>query len=103
MPYKNDMSKPPRSFEEISILMVEHRMGGDCVRLMFPNGYGASIVRFNGSYGYEKGLWEVAVMTDSGPCYDTPITSDVIGYQSEAEVISLCQQIFDLPDLATNA
>ena len=97
MPYKNDMSTPPKSFEEISNLMVEHRMGGDCVRLMFPNGYGASIVRFDGSYGYEQGLWEVAVVTESGPCYDTPITDDVIGYQSEAEVISLCQQIFDLP------
>ena len=101
MPYKNEMSTPPKSFEEISILMVEHRMGGDCVRLMFPNGYGASIVRFNGSYGYEKGLWEVAVMTDRGPCYDTPITSDVIGYQSEAEVVELCKQIHALP--ATNA
>jgi hypothetical protein len=101
MPYKNAMLKPPKSFEEISNLMVEHRMGGDCVRLMFPNGYGASIVRFDGSYGYEKGLWEVAVMTDNGPCYDTPITGDVIGSQSEEEVVSLCQQIFDLP--ANNA
>lgn len=77
--------------------MVEHRMGGDCVRLLFPNGYGASIVRFDGSYGYEKGLWEVAVMDDSGPCYSTPITDDVIGECSEDDVIKLCQQIFDLP------
>ena len=97
MPYKNVMFNPPKSFEEISKLMVMHPMGGDCVRLMFPNGYGASIVRIDGSYGYEEGLWEVAVMTDNGPCYDTLITSDVIGSQSEAEVISLCQQIFDLP------
>ena len=91
------MSQPPKSFEEISGLMVEHRMGGDCVRLLFPNGYGASIVRFDGSYGYEEGLWEVAVMTDAGPCYTTLITDDVIGYQSETEVVSLCQQIFSLP------
>lgn len=91
------MSQPPKSFDEIRGLMVEHRMGGDCVRLVFPNGYAASIVRFDGSYGYEEGLWEVAVMANDRPCYDTPITDDVIGNQSEDEVINLCQQIFDLP------
>lgn len=100
MPYLNHMAQPPKSFDEIEPLMVEHRMGGDCVRLMFPNGYGASIVRFDGSYGYEEGLWEVAVVTKDGLCYDTPITNDVIGNQSEAEVLTLCQQIFDLPSHA---
>jgi hypothetical protein len=103
MPYKNEMSTPPKSFEEISILMVEHHMGGDCVRLMFPNGYGASIVRFDGSYGYEKGLWEVAVVDKNGLCYDTHITEDVIGYQSEASVVSICHHIFALPAKPTNA
>lgn len=27
----------------------------------FDNGYGASVVRFTYSYGFEQGLWELAV------------------------------------------
>ena len=47
----------------------------------FPNGWGASVVMFPGSYGFEKGLWELAVLnTNDEISYDTPITSDVIGY-----------------------
>ena len=45
------------------------------IRIMFPNGYGASIVKGEGSYGTE-----LAVITSEGLCYDTEITDDVIGY-----------------------
>ena len=44
------------------------------IRIMFPNGYGASIIKGDGSYGVE-----LAVITDEGLCYDTEITDDVIG------------------------
>ena len=66
----------------------------------FDNGYGVSVVRFNGSYGYEQGLYESAVLKGTEEkwklCYDTWITSDVLGYQSEEEVVILLQQIKDL-------
>ena len=63
----------------------------------YPNGYGASIVQHIYSYGYEQGLWEVAVIKgteeDWNICYDTPITSDVLGYLSEADVEDVLLQI----------
>jgi hypothetical protein len=66
----------------------------------FDNGYGVSVVRFNGSYGYEEGLYESAVLKGTEEkwklCYDTWITSDVLGHQSEEEVVTLLQQIKDL-------
>lgn len=56
----------------------------------FDNGYGASVVKHDFSYGGKKGLYEIAVLDNDGHlCYDTPITSDVIGYltMGEAEKI----------------
>jgi len=56
----------------------------------FDNGYGASVVKHDFSYGGSKGLYEIAVLDEEGHlCYDTPITSDVIGHltMGEAEKI----------------
>ena len=44
------------------------------IRIMFPNGYGASLIKGDGSYGLE-----LAVITAEGLCYDTDITDDIIG------------------------
>ena len=56
----------------------------------FPNGYGVSIVKFPHSYGYEDGLYEIAVLegdeTEFELCYDTPVADDVLGYLDEATV-----------------
>tara|TARA_B110000977_G_C10780974_1_gene378574 strand:- start:30 stop:329 length:300 start_codon:yes stop_codon:yes gene_type:complete len=53
----------------------------------FPNGYGASVVRSNFSYGGKKGLWEIAVLdNDNNLCYSTSITSDVIGHLNDPQM-----------------
>ena len=52
----------------------------------FENGYGASVICHEGSYGHEVGLWELAVLWQGDLCYDTPIANDVIGDLTEAEV-----------------
>ena len=55
--------------------------------ITFENGYGASIIRNNMSYGGFDGLFELAVVGKDGDlCYDTPITSDVVGHLSGKEV-----------------
>ena len=52
----------------------------------FKNGYGASVIRHKGSYGYAQGKWELAVLKDGELCYDTDITSDVIGHLDDPDV-----------------
>jgi hypothetical protein len=67
----------------------------------FPNGYGASVIRGPYTYGGPAGLFELAVLRgtqgDSALCYDTPITNDVLGHQTEAEIETLLVQIEALP------
>ena len=58
---------------------------------IFPNGYGASVVRGVTTYGGMNGLYELAVIEyeDNGEIhiiYDTPITDDVLGYLTWDEV-----------------
>tara|TARA_A200000159_G_C7071233_1_gene234451 strand:- start:6 stop:266 length:261 start_codon:yes stop_codon:yes gene_type:complete len=63
----------------------------------FPNGYGASVVKHRGSYGYDKGLWELAVLDfDGSLCYTTEITNDVIGHLNDPEVDRLLRRIEQL-------
>lgn len=64
----------------------------------FPNGYGASVIKHKGSYGYSKGLWELAVLNEGELCYDTEITNDVIGYLNDPEVDRLLRKINQLWD-----
>lgn len=59
----------------------------------FPNGYGASVIQHEGSYGFEKGQWELAVLFMEELCYSSPITDDVIGYLNEPQVDNLLEQI----------
>jgi hypothetical protein len=78
-----------------------HSIGnGVQARHFFDNGYGISVVRFKGSYGYEEGLYESAVLKGTEEnwhiCYDTPMTSDVLGDQTEEEVEVLLYEIENL-------
>jgi hypothetical protein len=91
------MSEPPADFKAIADVTFDHPYGGRRAWLMFPNGYGASIINTEFSYGDEKHPWEVAVMTVDGFCASTPITDDVIGHCDEADVVRICKDIFNLP------
>jgi len=70
------------------------------VRLeFFENGYGISVI--TGGYGDKERPFEVAVLKGTEgkaePCYDTPITNDVIGFLSSYEVDALATEIEALP------
>lgn len=66
----------------------------------FNNGYGASVICNDISYGHEEGLWELAVIKWEEDewflCYDTKITNDVIGHLNEDEVDKLLVEISKL-------
>ena len=69
----------------------------------FPNGYGASVIKLYGSYGYRENLWELAVIKfgDSNDDYDYEINSDtgltndegIIGYLNDYEVVEYLGKI----------
>ena len=60
----------------------------------FENGYGASVIKHDYSYGGKMGLYEIAVLDSSGDlCYSTPITDDVIGYATEDKVLDTLHRI----------
>ena len=74
-----------------------HEMGGEHYLVVFPNGFGASIIKFWGSRGYprkyELGVLKGENVEDAVLTYDTPITDDVIGYLSPDEVGEKLEQI----------
>lgn len=82
--------------------LVETRLklGGVQKLYRFDNGYGASVVKNQCSYGGKKGLWELAVIrwrnNDFDLVYDTPITDDVLGYLTEEDVQKTLLQIQEL-------
>lgn len=79
-----------------------HHMGnGKQAVHFFPNGYGASVVCTDYSYGGNVGLYELAVIKGKPDAweltYGTPVTSDVEGRLTEEQVTSLLSQIEALP------
>jgi hypothetical protein len=63
-------------------------------RIMFENGYGASVVKGPHTYGGKTGLYEIAVLdSEENITYETPITSDVIGYLRPEDVTDVIEKI----------
>jgi len=68
--------------------------GLNAARIMFDNGYGASVIIGPHTYGGEDGLYELGVLGKDGKLtYETPVTDDVEGYLSEDDVTRLLEQI----------
>ena len=76
----------------------EHPINDGVVsRIVFDNGYGASVVRHEYSYGGKDGLYELAVLSNEGELtYDTPITNDVLGYLTDKDVTEVLIKIQQL-------
>ena len=68
----------------------------------FPNGYGASVVQHDMSYGSHDNKWELAVIyfyseNQWDIVYDTPITDDVVGWLDMMQVMEILHEIEQLP------
>jgi hypothetical protein len=88
-----------KTFKDLEFIeMKDLFYNGVQCRIQFDNGYGASIVRHNYSYGSKEGLYELAVLDDNGKLhYDNPVANgDVRGYLNESEVTELLKQIQEL-------
>ena len=80
--------------------------GGVQTQHFFPNGYGVSVVRFKGSYGYDDGLYEVAVLRGTKDnwtiTYEAPpvnYVAGVIGYLDERGVENILDRVESFPSL----
>lgn len=72
------------------------QLGGKQFKFLFENGRGASVI--NDGYGGDQGLYELAVLdTDGHIDYSTPLTDDVLGYLTEADVTDALDRIAALP------
>ena len=65
--------------------------------VFFNNGFGASVVKSDFSYGGKEGLYELAVIMGDEDVweitYDSGVTIDVLGYLSEDEVEKFLNKI----------
>ena len=52
----------------------------------FDNGFTASVIRNEMSYGNAQGLYELAVLKDGSVTSETDITDDVLGWQDEKDI-----------------
>ena len=69
-------------------------------QIFFPNGYGASVICTEFSFGGSQGLYELAVLkgdsSDYKLCYDTFLTEDVIGHLDEEGVSNMLEIISNM-------
>lgn len=71
----------------------EREMGVQYI-FTFENGYGASVVKFYGTYGFGGDLWELAVLKNGRLHYDNPVADgDVKGYLTDEKVNNLLREI----------
>lgn len=64
----------------------------------FPNGYGVSVCKGKLYYTNRNKPYEVAVMKGGDLCYDTDITDDVLGYQTEEDVTDILRRVAELKE-----
>lgn len=86
---------------ESALHLKAREMGGIHYLFRFPNNYGASVIKFYGSYGYKDDLWELAVIYFYNShkydiSYSTPITRDVLGCLTDADVVDALEKISQL-------
>jgi hypothetical protein len=86
-----------KEFKDLEFVsMSDDFFGVDGVRarIDFPNGFGASVVRHNYSYGGPDGLYELGVTKDGELHYDNSVAEgDVQGYLDEEGVTELLKGI----------
>ena len=81
-------------------LVEKHEMhGGVQYKYLFPNGFGASLIKHEGSYGFDKGLWEIAPLGKEDEFIGMSVFGwydDVKGHLTAKESKSVLNEIYDL-------
>lgn len=88
-----------KTFNDLEFEQINNApfMVGKKARMQFDNGYGVSVVSCTYSYGGKYGLYELAVLDKNGDLtYETPITSDVLGYLEPEQVTEIMEKVQSL-------
>lgn len=86
-----------KQFKDLEFVPHAAGMGGVMSRIQFENGYGASVVKSEYTYGGKDGLYELAVLDSNGNLtYATSVTDDVIGYLRPEDVTDVMAKIQQL-------
>ncbi len=77
----------------------KHPMGdGIQAKMNFNNNYGVSVVKTSFSYGGNSGYYEIAILYKGEITYNTHITDDVIGWQTEENITEVMEKVQKLTD-----
>lgn len=86
------------NIENIDWQTHAHISGAERGVVKFDNGYEASCLRGGSQFLYTNGgTYEIAVQYNGDIVYDTPITSDVLGYLTTDEANQALESISNLP------
>ena len=86
-----------KEFKDLEFKDLPDYRGIQC-RIQFENGFGASVIRHEHTYGGKDGLYELAVLDSDGEIhYDNVVANgDVRGYLNEDGVTTLLAEIQNL-------
>ena len=81
------MKKNITKFDLLTFEKIKHQDGVQAIA-EFPNGFGASVIKSDTSFGGKSGLFELAVLDNENGNINstTDITDDVIGWQDEDDI-----------------
>ena len=75
-----------------NLQFIPHPLGGKWAILTLDNGYGISVV--NGPLFYcNETSFEVAILKNEQITYDTPLTNDVLGYQTQEDINNILKEL----------
>ena len=84
-----------KTFEDLEFVGAPFHSGSQA-QLTFENGYGVSVISGDMAYSDEENPYEVAVLYNGSLCYNTHITDDVLGYQTEEQVTKVMRKVQEL-------
>lgn len=62
-------------------------------RINFDNGYGVSVLSGGEFFRTANNTYEVGILKDDYLCYSTPITDDVLNYQTPEQITEIMKKL----------
>ncbi len=85
-------AKEVKSFNDFDFQKHPNIVFDKIAKCRFSNGYGLSVI--NGECAYcDEDTFEVAILHNDKITYCTPLTNDVLGYQSKEDIDALIETV----------